>query len=195
MKTRYQGSAADYKKLSDEELVHRYVHRHEQVAMNFLFDRYGHLVLGVCLKYLKDSEAAKDATQQIFIKLLDDLHRFKIDNFRPWLLQVTRNHCLMQIRSSIKVKSNELESRVIMESDDDWHRKVEEENLYNQLEQAIRDLNREQRTCIEFFYLKKMTYAEITVSTGYTMQEVKSYLQNGKRNLKIKMEALADVRK
>ena len=195
MKTRYQGSAADYKKLSDEELVHRYVHRHEQVAMNFLFDRYGHLVLGVCLKYLKDSEAAKDATQQIFIKLLDDLHRFKIDNFRPWLLQVTRNHCLMQIRSSIKVKSNELESRVIMESDDDWHRKVEEENLYNQLEQAIRDLNREQRTCIEFFYLKKMTYAEITGSTGYTMQEVKSYLQNGKRNLKIKMEALADVRK
>ena len=123
MKTRYQGSAADYKKLSDEELVHRYVHRHEQVAMNFLFDRYGHLVLGVCLKYL------------------------------------------------------------------------EEENLYNQLEQAIRDLNREQRTCIEFFYLKKMTYAEITGSTGYTMQEVKSYLQNGKRNLKIKMEALADVRK
>ena len=101
----------------------------------------------------------------------------------------------MQIMSSIKVKSNELESRVIMESDDDWHRKVEEENLYNQLEQAIRDLNREQRTCIEFFYLKKMTYAEITVSTGYTMQEVKSYLQNGKRNLKIKMEALADVRK
>lgn len=195
MKTRYQGSAADYKKLSDEELVHRYVHRHEQVAMNFLFDRYGHLVLGVCLKYLKDSETAKDATQQIFIKLLDDLHRFKIDNFKPWLLQVTRNHCLMQIRSSLKVKSNELESRAVMESDDDWHRKVEEENLYNQLEQAIKDLNREQRTCIEFFYLKKMTYAEISGSTGYTMQEVKSHLQNGKRNLKIKMEALADVRK
>ena len=195
MKTRYQGSAADYKKLSDEELVHRYVHRHEQVAMNFLFDRYGHLVLGVCLKYLQDSEAAKDATQQIFIKLLDDLHRFKIDNFKPWLLQVTRNHCLMQIRSSLKVKSNELESRAVMESDDDWHRKVEEENLYNQLEQAIKDLNREQRTCIEFFYLKKMTYAEISGSTGYTMQEVKSHLQNGKRNLKIKMEALADVRK
>ena len=195
MKTRYQGSAADYKKLSDEELVHRYVHRHEQVAMNFLFDRYGHLVLGVCLKYLKDGEAAKDATQQIFIKLLDDLHRFKVENFKPWLMQVSRNHCLMQLRSRVKVKNNELETNIVMEPDEDWHHKIEEENLYNQLEQAIKELNREQRTCIEFFYLKKMTYAEITAITGYSMREVKSYLQNGKRNLKIKMEALADVRK
>jgi len=175
--------------------VHRYVHRHEQVAMNFLFDRYGHLVLGVCLKYLKDGEAAKDATQQIFIKLLDDLHRFKVENFKPWLMQVSRNHCLMQLRSRVKVKNNELETNIVMEPDEDWHHKIEEENLYNQLEQAIKELNREQRTCIEFFYLKKMTYAEITAITGYSMREVKSYLQNGKRNLKIKMEALADVRK
>jgi RNA polymerase sigma-70 factor (ECF subfamily) len=195
VKTKYQGSAADYKKLSDEELVHRFVHRHEQVAMNFLFERYGHLVLGVCLKYLKDNEAAKDATQQIFIKLLDDLHRFKIDNFKPWLMQVSRNFCLMQMRSKVKVKNNQLETNMDMESEEDWHRKIEEENLYNQLELALKELNKEQRTCIEFFYLNKMTYAEITKATGYRMQEVKSHLQNGKRNLKNKMEALSDVRK
>lgn len=195
MKTKYQGSAADYKKLSDEELVHRFVHRHEQVAMNFLFERYGHLVLGVSLKYLKDSEAAKDATQQIFIKLLDDLHRFKIERFKPWLMQVTKNFCLMQLRTSVKVKNNALESNVFMESEEDWNRKIEDEKIFHHLEQAMRDLNREQRTCIEFFYLKKMTYAEITASTGYSTREVKSHLQNGKRNLKIKMEALADVRR
>ncbi len=190
-------TSADYKKLSDEELIHRYVHRQDQVTINFLFERYGHLVYGVCLKYLKNTEASKDATQQIFIKLLDDLHRFKIERFKPWLLQVTRNFCLMELRVNIPVVNSELATHldIDMESDEDWHHKIEEEHLYENLDAALKQLNEEQRTCIELFYLQKLTYAEIANKTKYTIREVKSYLQNGKRNLKIKMEALADVRK
>lgn len=187
---------AEYKKLSDEELVHRFVHRGEQVVMSALFERYGHLVLGVCCKYLKDTEAAKDAMQQVFIKLIDDLPRFEIKNFKGWLLQVARNHCLMQLRKNVpEIHSEELMNRAVVESDESWHHKIEEEHLYQQLELALSLLNDEQRICVQYFYLEKYTYAEISAKTKYTLQEVKSFLQNGKRNLKIKMEALADERK
>ena len=195
MKGKYQGSLADYRKRSDEELIHRYVHRNDQATINVLFERYAHLVLGVCLKYLRNGDQAKEATQQIFIKLLDDLPRFKIERFRPWLLQVTRNFCLMQLRGHVKVISTELDMQEDMESDDSLHQKVEQEYLYEQLDQALIQLNQEQRTCIELFYLQKLTYSEIAGRTGFSLGEVKSHLQNGKRNLKLKMEALAGVRK
>lgn len=187
---------AEYKKLSDEELVHRFVHRGEQEVMSAIFERYGHLVLGVCRKYLKDTEAAKDAMQQVFIKLIDDLPRFEIKHFKGWLLQVTRNHCLMLLRKNMpEIHSDELIKHAVVESDESWHHKIEEEHLYRQLEAALELLKEQQRVCVQYFYLEKLTYAEISARTKYTLQEVKSFLQNGKRNLKIKMEALADERK
>jgi len=167
------------------------VHRNDHATISVLFERYGHLVLAVCMKYLKDGESAKDATQQVFIKLLEDLHKFQIQHFKPWLLQVTRNHCLMQLRKTVPVVNNEFTTNTDWESDEEWQRKIEEEQLYEHLDVAIAQLSLEQRTCIELFYLHKMTYAAIAAKTKYTLPEVKSHLQNGKRNLKIKLETLA----
>lgn len=193
MTVRNQGVPADYRKLSDEELIHRYVHKHEPVAINCLYERYGHLVYGVCVKYLKDAEAAKDATQQIFIKLLDDLKRFEVTHFKSWLYQVSKNHCFMQLRKNIPVVNNEFATTADVEFEDDWHHKIEQEELLDKLESAMTTLNQEQRTCIELFYLQKMTYAEISAKTGYNMLQVKSAIQNGRRNLKIKLEASRNV--
>ncbi len=182
--------SADYRKLSDEELIHRFIHRNDHVTINVLFERYGHLVLGVCMKYLKDGEAAKDATQQIFIKLLEDLHKFQIEHLKPWLFQVAKNHCLMQLRKAVKVVNNQFVTNEQMDSDEEWQRKIETEHLYEKLEIAITQLNKEQRTCIDLFYSQKLTYAEIASKTKYSLQEVKSHLQNAKRNLKIKLETI-----
>jgi RNA polymerase sigma-70 factor (ECF subfamily) len=181
---------SEYRKLSDEDVVHRYVHRHEAQAMNCLYERYAHLVLGVCFKYLKDGEAAKDSTQQIFIKLLDDLKRFEIHHFKAWLMQVTRNFCLMQLRQSIQVVNNTLTLPDNMEFEDGGHPMPEREILLDRLEAALADLNDEQRTCVSLFYLQKMTYSSIAERTGYSMMEVKSHIQNGRRNLKIKLTHL-----
>ena len=180
----------EYRKLSDEDVIHRYVHRHEAQAMNCLYERYAHLVLGVCFKYLKDGEAAKDATQQIFIKLLDDLKRFEILHFKAWLMQVTRNFCLMQLRQSLQVVNNTLTLPDNMEFEESGHPMPEREILLNQLETALAGLNEEQRTCISLFYLQKMTYSSIAERTGFSMMEVKSHIQNGRRNLKIKLTHL-----
>ncbi len=178
---------SDYRKLSDEDVIHRYVHRKEHSAFNCIYERYAHLVLGVCFKYLRSADEAKDATQQIFIKLLDDLTRFRIEKFKPWLLQVTRNHCLMILRKSLPVTNNTIDLGEDMEFEEKLHPVAEREQLLQHLEAAVEELSEEQRLCIEAFYLKKQNYAAIAEQTGYTLMHVKSHIQNGKRNLKNKL--------
>lgn len=186
---------SEYRKLSDEEVIHRYVHRHEAQAMNCLYERYAHLVLGVCFKYLREGEAAKDATQQIFIKLLDDLKRFEIVRFKSWLLQVTRNFCLMQLRHSLPVTNNTIALPEHMEFEEEAHPMPEREVLLTELEAAVDALNDSQKTCITLFYLRKMTYAGIAAATGFSIAEVKSHIQNGRRNLKLKLAHLTNSAK
>jgi len=181
---------SDYRKLSDEDVIHRYVHKNEHSAFNCLYERYAHLVLGVCFKYLRDGEAAKDATQQIFIKLLEDLKRFEIIRFKAWLLQVVRNYCLMQLRQSLPVNNNTISIGEDMEFEDELHPHGEREQLIQSLETALGTLNEEQRICVDLFYLQKMNYAAIAQRTGFTMMQVKSNIQNGKRNLKNKLMTL-----
>jgi len=190
VKSKLQVQVSDYKKFPDDELVYRYVNLHDNTAINYIYERYGHLVFGVCMKYLKDTEAAKDMTQQIFIKMLDDLNRFHINNFKPWLFKVAKNTCLMQLRSSQPATNNKIDVPEDMEFERETHQKIEQEERLNNLEAALAQLSEEQRICIELFYLKKLTYAEIVQQTEYTLLQVKSYIQNGKRNLKIKMESL-----
>ena len=195
MKPKSAVPPSDYRKLSDEELVHRFAHRREQAAMTALFERYGHLVYGVALNLLKDTEAAKDAMQQVFIQLIDDLPRFQIAHFKSWLYRVARNHCLMQLRKTRMVDSNVFVEDAAandgwdVEDDGGVHHKIAEEVRYQRLEAALAELNVEQRTCIQLFYLQRLTYTEISDKTGYTILAVKSHIQNGRRNLKIKITA------
>jgi RNA polymerase sigma factor (sigma-70 family) len=182
--------AADYRRLSDEELAHRFTHRRDQAAITFLFERYGHLVMGVCLKHLKQVNASREATEQIFIKLLDDLHKFKIDRFKTWLYQTTQTFCTAALNVEMAVRSNHEEA----DADEDWYRRIEQEHLYDKLELALSKLSREKRICIELFYMDKMTYAEIAERTGFSTAQVKAFLQEGKQDLETKIEALTDVK-
>lgn len=181
----------DYKKLTDEELVLRYVERNEHLAFSCIYERYGHLVTGVALKYLKEMEAAKDATQQIFMKLLEDLKKYEVTYFKSWLYQVARNHCLMILRKNNPEVTAEINEESV-EFEDDWHHKVKEDHFLTELENAIQDLKKEQRICIRYFYLQKMSYAEVARQTNYDLNTVKSAIQNGKRNLKIKLAGLLE---
>lgn len=179
----------DYRKLTDEELVQQYAERNEHMAFACLYERYGHLVYGVCVKYLKDTEGAKDATQQVFIKLLEDLKKHQVTHFKAWLYKVAQNHCYMILRKHDPVVHKENMADDV-EFEDEWHQKVKEEHFLNELEAAIQDLSKEQRICIRYFYLQKMSYAEIARQANYDLNTVKSAIQNGKRNLKIKLAGL-----
>jgi RNA polymerase sigma-70 factor (ECF subfamily) len=146
------------------------------------------------MKYLKNEVDAEDAVMQIFEKLMNDLKKHSIDNFKGWLYMVAKNYCLMQLRgdqSQLK-KDKELKKDFpsIVEINYNLHLdgENEKEKSLLQLEAALKELNEEQRICIELFYLKEMCYKEVSELSGFTMNQVKSYIQNGKRNLKIIME-------
>lgn len=183
-----------YNNYSDNELITEYKNTGNNVFVGILYKRYSHLVLGLSLKYLKDKDEAKDAVMQIFEKLLSDLLKHHIEYFKSWLYTFSKNHCLMILRSKQsrqnKEEEMELHADLFMETSDDLHLNTgsEKEEQYAALENAMLDLNKEQKICVELFYLKQKSYQEITEITGYSLNEVKSYIQNGKRNLKIKLE-------
>ncbi|HYV95113.1 MAG TPA: sigma-70 family RNA polymerase sigma factor [Chitinophagales bacterium] len=177
------------KNLSDAELISLYKKSGNQAIIGELYERYIHLVFGVCLKYLKHHENARDASVEIFEQLLTKLKSHEVSNFKSWLYSVAKNHCLMQLR---KEKNHiELHDDVneIVESSSELHPSSvnEKEEQLVRLEEAIKQLNDDQRRCVEFFYLQELSYQQITDKTGFTFGEVKSFIQNGKRNLKIVM--------
>lgn len=174
-----------YRKYSDEELVIAYTQKPTRDILQVLFERYGHLVLGLCMKYLKQIENAEDLCASIFEKLPELIVKHEIKYFKSWLYQVSRNECLMLLRKkktyTIPAEDAHLESEEIEDL-------VSKETEIHLLENALKELKEEQRNCVTMFYLEEMSYQEISNKIGVEIKKVKSYIQNGKRNLKIKLE-------
>ncbi|MBA7564536.1 ECF RNA polymerase sigma factor SigE [subsurface metagenome] len=177
------------KMLSDTDIINRYIKLGDAEVLAPLFNRYIHLVFGVCLKYLKNKEDAKDAAMEIMESLMDKLLQHEISNFPSWLHTVSRNYCLMRIRSRKEDLFIEFDKRkseqIPVESDEDLHQRIEEEAQLNEMGKAIVSLNPEQKQCIQLFFFEKRSYDEIAKETGYSVNKVKSHIQNGKRNLRI----------
>ena len=177
-----------YDSLSDNELLENYYQSKNQQWIGILLERYTLLLLGVCMKYLKNEEEARDAVQQIFLKVLTEVSKYKIDYFKSWLYMVAKNHCLMKLRGSQGRQMKELKELAIEDAEIDKTELLANENAYNLLEQSIDELSEEQKQCVTLFYLKKCSYQQITDATGFTPMQVKSYIQNGKRNLRMLLE-------
>ena len=173
--------------LSDYDLISGYKKTGNKKTIEVLFERYSHLVFGVCMKYLKDEEESRDAVLVIFENLMEDLKKFEIKNFSSWIHAVSRNHCLMHLRKqkSLFKQHNEYENEIIgLQHINDEDENSQLDNMLDNLRSAIQDLNEEQRACIELFYLHGKCYNDVADLTGFTLNQVKSYIQNGKRNLK-----------
>ncbi|WP_119079733.1 RNA polymerase sigma factor [Chitinophaga alhagiae] len=173
--------------LTDQELLQRYRTDGNSNWIGMLFDRYAILLLGLCMKYLKNEEDARDSVQQIFLKVLSDIHRHDVVYFKAWIYQVARNHCLMQLRhhKDVELKESHMPGAAEIE-DHSGH--MQKDLLLENMQAAMELLNEEQRTCVRLFYLEKKSYQEIADQTGYSLLQVKSYIQNGKRNLKLLLE-------
>lgn len=178
--------------LTDAQLMSAYISEGNTSHIGMLFERYSHLVFGLCMKYLRNTQDAEDAVMGIFEKMMTDLHKHEVKDFKNWLYSVSRNHCLMTLR---KNKTGDRASDQLM------HEKRQEfmENLFGEhhnseeadvegilisLHDALNSLREEQKICIELMYFDRRSYQEIAEITGYELKKVKSYIQNGKRNLK-----------
>lgn len=177
------------KQLDDTALL-ELIRLNDNRAMGVLFERYSFLVLGLCLKYLRNKMEAEDEMMNIFDKLGDKIMRNEILNFKTWLYSVARNECLMKLRKK-GVKETDAEKALLAqedESEDGLNLAILTENKMALLEKALVELNEEQRICIDLFYLKDKSYDEIAQTTNFDLKKVKSYIQNGKRNLKLILE-------
>lgn len=192
---------------TDSDLLHLYVQTGNVQHLGRLYDRYMALVYGVCLRYLKNEEDSKDLVMQIFEKLTTKLRtntEQPILNFQAWLYQVSKNECLMLLRKqqtyrhvplaiNLQNENEEAETEYRLQklgaevSQEGDFEDLDLESNLNKMEKAIEKLSKEQKVCIELFYLQEKCYKEIVELTGYELSKVKSYIQNGKRNLKLLM--------
>ena len=179
---------------ADEELVNLFVKTGDAEVLGELYRRYMQLVYGVCLKYLRDRDLAKETVMKVFEKLMIDLPSANVKVFKPWLYVVTKNYCLMELRSCKSSREREKicadNQPSFMEQDDSLHPISENDNrvVMDALQDCITRLNEQQRSCIEMFYFQELTYQQIAESTSTDLNKVKSFIQNGKRNLKICLE-------
>ena len=175
---------------TDKELVTAFKQHHDIKYLSLLYQRYMDLVFGVCLKYFKNAERSKDAVMDIFEELNTKLKLHEVDNFKGWLHVLTRNYCLMQLRSPRNLKTSEWNAD-FMQSAEVTHlpnEALEKEESFKYLEACIETLPADQKQSIELFYLQKKCYNEIAIITGFEWNKVRSFIQNGKRNLKLCLE-------
>lgn len=182
--------ADKYHDITDQELLEKFYADHNNEWLGILLQRYTLLLLGVSMKYLKNEEEAKDSVQQIFLKVIQELQKYKVEYFKSWLYMVAKNHCLMKIRDKQGKITTEINDRLTAkpEEESNLQKLVQNDHTLDLMEVALKELNTEQQQCVTLFYLEKKSYQEISDATGYNLLQVKSYIQNGKRNLKILIE-------
>jgi len=173
-------------RLTDQEILKQFYADHNNEWLGALLERYTMLLYGVSMKYLKEPEEARDAVQQIFLKAITELHKYHVSYFSSWLYMIAKNHCLMQLRNRRHGIVVDLVNEPVSEINEPDP--LQDETLLSDLKEALQHLNPEQKTCIRMFYLEKKSYQTIASETGFSLLQVKSYIQNGKRNLRILLE-------
>ena len=178
-----------YAHISDQQLLGYFKADKNNNWLGILLQRYTLLLFGVCMKYLKNEEEAKDAVQQIFLKAITELHKYDVEYFKSWLYMVAKNHCLMKLRDK-PGRIVDIKDQMIISNDEDNNIQlhIQKDKQLDLVASSLQELNPEQKLCVTLFYLEKKTYQEIADETGYSLMQVKSYIQNGKRNLKILLE-------
>jgi RNA polymerase sigma-70 factor (ECF subfamily) len=178
-----------YAHLTDQELLEKFYAERDNQWIGIVLQRYTLLLFGVSMKYLKNETEAQDAVQQIFLKAITELHKYKVEYFKSWLYMVCKNYCLMKIRDRQGKRPTEIrESMVLIAEENNTDYLLDKDRVLDVMEMTLEELNPEQKDCIKLFYLEKQSYQEISEKTGFSLMQVKSYIQNGKRNLKILLE-------
>ena len=177
-----------YNHISEQELLRRFYQDRNKEWLGILLQRYTLLLLGVCMKYLKNEEAARDAVQQIFLKAITELEKYEVEFIKSWLYMIAKNHCLMQFRDKNRQLVELSEQMTEAEDSDEKVSIKEKDQLLDWMHESLKNLNPEQQQCVTLFYLEKKSYQQVAEETGYSILQVKSSIQNGKRNLRLMIQ-------
>ncbi len=177
---------SQYNHITDAGLLENFYREKDNEWLGILMQRYTLLLYGVCMKYLKDEEEARDAVQQIFLKAIAELQKYPVTYFKSWIYMIARNYCLMQLRDKNKIPVPVTERMLVdtQEEENGTQAHRMKDATLEMLGEALNELNEDQKKCVELFYLQKKSYNDIASITKFSLLQVKSYIQNGKRNLK-----------
>lgn len=188
-----QSEFRKYPDLTDEEMILLFQSKEDMEILGSLYNRYLAMMMGLCLKYLNRQDAAEDAVMEIFEILHRRLPNHQVENFSAWLYRLASNHCLDILRKQQRTLAQNVQ---IMQSvkderhNDDWlvDEVKEKEAVLTKMEKCLEQLNDNQKMSIQLFYLKKQSYEDVSKKLGATWAQTRSYIQNGRRNMKKCME-------
>jgi RNA polymerase sigma factor (sigma-70 family) len=184
----------DFGHISDQELLDQFYQDHDNKWLGILLQRYTLLLFGVCMKYLKNEQESRDGVQQVFLKVITELQKYRVSYFKSWIYMVARNYCLMRLREAGR-KVVEIDDRVFLPAEETKiHAHLEKETLLEAMQESLGELSEEQKQCLTLFYLEKKSYQEVAERTHFTMMQVKSHIQNGKRNLRLLLDKKLNLR-
>jgi len=174
--------------LSDEQLVARYRDGDDMDALAFLFDKYLDLIFGVCMKYFKQPQDSEDGTMAVFEVLVVKLKTHDVHNFKSWLYVLTKHYCLQKLRQRGKTLTKNSED-ILMQLVDEVH----PDDVYliesreNGLRECIQQLPADQKRTVQLFYFESQSYVEIADTMSVDKEKGRSFIQNGRRNLRVCM--------
>lgn len=186
MRSKLHIGIAEYRKLSDEELVYRYCSKHEHKSMHVIYERYSHLIYGICMQYVHDGAKAHQLTEELFISLLADINGGHIGILKPWMLQYVNDYCRQQVAVALQ-SANDEQTHIEKETP------VNADEVEDKLDAAVASLPADERACIEMFYLKNMSYSEIAASKKLSTIQIKNLLQAGKQHIKLNLGVKSKV--
>lgn len=175
--------------LSDDALLARYVAGGDTRYLGMLYERYMPMVYGVCLKILRDPGKAEDAVMAIYEELTRKAKEHQVESFRGWLYVLARNHCLMEWRKNQR-RPTDLHAPEDMTRYDAVEAAFEVELPAGPtpLEKCLGELPEQQRRSVELFYFGEKSYKEIAGLLPEEIGKVRSFIQNGRRNLRLCLE-------
>jgi RNA polymerase sigma-70 factor (ECF subfamily) len=180
---------------TDEELAEMFRKDKDMEILGELFHRYMDMIMGLCMKYFKNTVDSEDAVMEIFEVLARRLPNHQVKHFKSWIYSLSSNHCLDILRKKKRDFSREGEKHLMysMEvkrqySDELIEEKSNQEKLLLSMEDCMKQLVDKQKQCVQLFYIDKMKYEEVSKALEITWSQTRSFIQNGRRNLKKCME-------
>jgi len=174
------------KHLSDQELM-RIVQAGDLSPASEIYDRYSGRIYNFALRFLKNSEAAEDAMQEVFVKMIRHASQFQGDaKLSTWLFSITANWCRDYLRKADN-KSKESDDVLVtlpapLEQLPD--RNLEQRENEERIQRALKALTPEQREAILLSRYQGLSYAEIAQISGCSEGAVKTRVFRAMETLK-----------
>lgn len=174
----------------DEFWIRAYFQSGDSEYWGRIFEKYKKRIFLRCLTLLQDNEDASDLTSETFIKAHENIQKYDMKRpFFPWLQQIATNLCIDLLRRKTIIQFTQTDEKIEFHSAEDVTKKVENRELGDTILKALKSLKNHQKRCFCLFYIHRKSYKEIAELTGYSYNDVRSYIQNGKRKFKLVMQA------